>query len=81
MGNGCIVVTSDRELRTAVEASGAVAIYAGEFETKLRNLGEYGLNKDEGFNELRVYRRRGNPRRLSKRAKEKREAKEALGGF
>jgi hypothetical protein len=53
-----------------MEASGAVAIYAGEFEAKLRNLGECGLD-DEGFNELRVNRRRGNPRRLSKRAKER----------
>jgi len=50
MGNSCLVVTSDREVRRAAEASGAVAIYAGEFSAKLRNLDrEIAPNEDEGL--------------------------------
>ena len=37
-GSGCVVVTSDREVRRAVERFGAAAIYAGEFSQILRNL-------------------------------------------
>src|SRR3989337_1453855 len=37
-GSGCVVVTSDREVRTAVEKFGAAAIYAGEFAAILRRL-------------------------------------------
>ena len=36
-GSGCVVVTSDREVRRAVERFGAAAIYAGEFSEILRN--------------------------------------------
>ncbi len=72
LGNGCIVATSDREVRRAVEASGAVAIYAGEFTAKLRNFDEDGLS-DEGFEGLRVDGKRGNPRRLSKTERKRRE--------
>jgi hypothetical protein len=39
-GSGCVVVTSDREIRTAVERSGAVAVSAGEFNQILRSLDE-----------------------------------------
>jgi len=37
-GSGCVVVTSDREIRKAVERFGAVAVYAGEFNEILRSL-------------------------------------------
>jgi predicted RNA-binding protein with PIN domain len=37
-GSGSVVITSDREIRRAVERFGAVAIYAGEFNAILRNL-------------------------------------------
>lgn len=37
-GSGSVVITSDREIRRAVERFGAVAIYAGEFNEILRNL-------------------------------------------
>ncbi|TAK07513.1 hypothetical protein EPO44_03905 [bacterium] len=84
MGSGCVVVTSDREVRSAAEASGAVAIYAGEFSAKLRDLelkgtGFQGLRDqgleefvDEGMKGLRDKEKRGNPRRLSKRERKRR---------
>lgn len=39
-GSGCVVVTSDREIRHAVERFGVVAIYAGEFNQILGRLDE-----------------------------------------
>src|SRR4029450_14020714 len=39
-GAGCVVVTSDREVRSAVERFGAVPVYAGEFVEMLGNLGK-----------------------------------------
>lgn len=37
-GSGCVVVSSDREVRSSVEKFGATAIYAGEFSEILRQL-------------------------------------------
>jgi predicted RNA-binding protein with PIN domain len=37
-GSGSVVITSDREIRRAVERFGAVAVYAGEFNQILRAL-------------------------------------------
>jgi predicted RNA-binding protein with PIN domain len=87
MGSGCVVVTSDREVRSAAEASGAVAIYSGEFSAKLKNLDREPLfEEDEGFKGKRlndssevervlkrVQEKRGNPRRLSKTERKRRE--------
>ncbi|MBI4529650.1 MAG: NYN domain-containing protein [Deltaproteobacteria bacterium] len=79
MGSGCVVVTSDRELRQAVEASGAVAVYAGEFGAKLRNVDREIYLKAEDFEvdrELPAAReqpKKGNPRRLSKIERRRRE--------
>ena len=74
MGSGCVVVTSDREVRGAVEACGAVPIYAGEFSGKLKNLDrELIFEEDEGLQGLRVEGKRGNPRKLSKRERKRRE--------
>lgn len=77
MGSGCVVVTSDREVRRAAETSGAVAIHAGEFSAKLRNLDREHFfedeDKDEGLEDLRVQEKRGNPRRLSKKERKRRE--------
>ncbi len=77
MGSGCVVVTSDREVRRAVEASGAVAIYAGEFSAKLRRLdGQFAIkdeDEDETFEGLREGEKRGNPRKLSKSERKRRE--------
>ncbi len=80
MGSGCVVVTSDRQVRSSAEASGAVAIYAGEFTAKLRALelkgtGFQGLRDKglEGLKDLRVAGKRGNPRKLSKKERKRKE--------
>jgi len=64
-GNGCVVVTSDRAIRTAVERFGAVAVFAAEFNRILRSLdGFYG---DDEVDEVRLNAAKsGNPNRLSK---------------
>lgn len=72
LGHGCIVVTSDREVRSAVETSGAVAIYAGEFNAKLRNPDEDN-SRDEDLERSRFEEKRGNPKRLSKTERKRRE--------
>src|SRR3954463_2259770 len=45
VGSGCVVVSSDREVRQAVEKIGVVAIYAEEFTEILRNC-ESGYNSN-----------------------------------
>ena len=63
-GSGCVVVTSDREVRRAVEKFGAAAVYADEFSRILRNL---ELTEDGGSHEgERRPNKKGNPKRLAK---------------
>lgn len=63
-GSGCVVVTSDREVRRAVEKFGAAAVYASEFSRILRNL---ELSADTGGHpEERRSNKQGNPNRLAK---------------
>ncbi len=78
MGSGCVVVTSDREVRRSVEGSGAVAIHAGEFSAKLKSLereqvGDDGFERGEAFEDFSGHRKKGNPRRLSKEERKRRE--------
>jgi uncharacterized protein len=63
-GSGCVVVTSDREVRSAVEKFGAAAVYADEFSRILRNL-ELAADgaSDEGEHRPN---KKGNPKRLAK---------------
>ena len=64
-GSGAVVVSSDREIRSAVERFGAVAIYAAEFNRILRCLdGDYF--EDEDDNDETRSGKRGNPNRLPK---------------
>jgi predicted RNA-binding protein with PIN domain len=64
-GAGSVVVTSDREIRTAVERFGAVAVSAGEFSAILRALD--GAHSDDDFESGESARNAGgNPRRASK---------------
>ena len=63
--SGCVVVTSDREIRNAVERFGAVAISAGEFNRILRSL-DRPLGDDLDEETDRVSDRKGNPNQLSK---------------
>jgi hypothetical protein len=47
-GSGCVVVSSDREVRKGIEKFGATAVHAGEFNQILRQLDEPGRG-DEGY--------------------------------
>lgn len=74
-GSGCVVVTSDREIRNAVEKFGATAIYAGEFSSILRNI-ENPLNYEKDSEEdwlNETLAKKGNPRQLSKTERRRRE--------
>ena len=78
LGATCIVVTSDRDLRRSVESSGAVAVYVSEFLAKMRmdpaapdaveHDGEYEAPRRSPDG-----RKKGNPRRLSKAERVRRE--------
>jgi uncharacterized protein len=71
-GAGCVVVTSDREVRSAIERFGAVALYAGEFGEMLRNPGEPFDDQEPDYSQQRTPKK-GNPRRLSKKERKRRE--------
>lgn len=65
---GTVVVTSDREIQSAVERSGATAVSAGEFNRILRSLDRsYEEDDDEELDIGPV--RKGNSNRLSKSAR------------
>ena len=64
-GSGCIVVTSDREIRSAVEKFGAVSLRAGEFAEILGSIDVLPYDPEE-YNPEPGLRKKGNPRRLSK---------------
>lgn len=71
-GSGCVVVTSDREIRNAIEKIGATAITSGEFAEVLHSVG--GPTND--FSEIEPQGRlpkKGNPRRLSRADKKRSE--------
>lgn len=64
-GSGCVVVTSDREIRNAVERFGAVGIAASEFIEILRSMEQpFEDLFDDDETEQRA--KKGNPRQLSK---------------
>ena len=71
LGDACVVVTSDRELRMAVEASGATAIYAREFERKLRGIGDIDARPE--WDRTPTAQKRGNPKKLPKGERKRRE--------
>ena len=72
--SGCVVVTSDREVRNAVERLGAVALYAGEFRDMLSSgVQAYSFDDEELHDESRKMPKKGNPNRLSKKERKRRE--------
>jgi predicted RNA-binding protein with PIN domain len=79
MGSGCVVVTSDREVRRAVESTGATAIYSGEFDARLQRFDREPFHDEEDVTDhlseqnFQIQGKRGNPRRLSKRERKRRE--------
>ncbi len=72
LGSGCVVVTSDREVRRSAEGSSAVAVYAGEFTTILHNI------DDDAPDEIRRSTKKGNPRKLSKIERKRQEVLKKL---
>jgi predicted RNA-binding protein with PIN domain len=74
-GSGCVVVTSDREIRTAVERSGAVAVSAGEFNQILRSLD--GGYADDDLDAIELPQSRTG-RRLAKSERRKNEKLQKL---
>jgi predicted RNA-binding protein with PIN domain len=70
-GSSCVVVTSDREVRRVVEKFGAVAISAREFTDILRGL-ETPVVRVNLVGE-RETNKKGNPHRLSKTERKRRE--------
>ena len=78
IGPTCIVVTSDRDLRRNVESCGAVAVYVGEFLAKMRQPSSApdevdDVDEFEAPPRSRDGRKKGNPRRLSKAERVRRE--------
>ena len=71
-GSGCIVVTSDREVRNAVERFGVVALYAGQFSAMLHNQAR-SFDESPAEPSDRQGPKKGNPRRLSKKERRRRE--------
>jgi hypothetical protein len=67
-----VVVTSDREVRKAVEKFGAAAVYAGEFNAILRNL-DRPSTEDDDEDSLAFPLRGGNPNRPSKTERRRQE--------
>jgi uncharacterized protein len=71
-GSGCVVVTSDREIRNAVEKFGAVPIYSGEFAEILRELDRPFHEEDSDESNAASFGK-GNPNRLSKSERRRQE--------
>ncbi len=71
-GSGVVVVSSDREIRTAVRRFGAVALYAGEFMKMLGSLEALGLD-EEVESPAPGVSKKGNPKRLSKNERKRRD--------
>lgn len=71
-GSGCVVVTSDREIRNVVEKFGATTVPAGEFAEILRNA-DRPSDSSEFAQPQRDSSKKGNPRRLSKADKKRSE--------
>lgn len=63
--SGSVVVSSDRQIRSAVERFGAVAIYAAEFNQILRSIDRVRVEDEFDLDEASSTKR-GNPNRLSK---------------
>jgi uncharacterized protein len=70
--DGSVVATSDREIRSAVERSGAVAVSADELNRILRSLDGFSEEDDVDDGDFPAAKG-GNPNRLSKAERRRRE--------
>jgi len=69
LGNSCVVVSSDREVASAAEQAGGVALRIGEFEKRLWaavNEQEFYKTEEQETRPTRPTQKRGNPKRRSK---------------
>jgi uncharacterized protein len=76
LGHACIAVSSDREVAQAVEQAGGVALRISEFERRLMAAfkGTEDLSDEDSEQPvIRQAHKRGNPRRLSKTERKKRQ--------
>ncbi len=76
LGDTCVVVTSDRELRRSVERSGAVAVYVNQFLARMRPVPgapDPMEDDDGGPPRGRDGQKKGNPRRLSRSERRRRD--------
>lgn len=71
-GSSCVVITSDREVRRAVEKFGAIVVDTAEFVDILHKM-ETWDRVDMVDQSETVATREGNPRRLSKTERKRRE--------
>lgn len=71
-GSGCVVVTSDREIRAVVEKFGAACVTSGEFTEVLRS-SDRPYDNSEFAEPQRDSLKKGNPRRLSRADKKRSE--------
>lgn len=82
MGSACVVVTSDRDLRRSVESGGATAVYVGEFIEKMRTDPEtdpsWTDEEPEPTPRRTGDRKKGNPEKLSKAERKRREVLKKL---
>ncbi len=72
-GASCVVVSSDREVRGAVERFGSVAIHASEFAEIVYSLPRPGGRDALELADERAIHKGGNPHRLSKTERKRRE--------
>lgn len=70
LGPACTVVSSDREVQRRIRCHGGTAIFAGEFEARLRAVLESSTlpvaEEEEEDRPDRTTQKRGNPKRPSK---------------
>jgi predicted RNA-binding protein with PIN domain len=77
-GAGSVVVTSDREIRRAVERFGAIAISAGDFSQILRALDRGSSSEEFADEDDGEIVKSGNPNRLSKTERRRNDKLEKL---
>ncbi|HEY4485423.1 MAG TPA: NYN domain-containing protein [Nitrospiria bacterium] len=76
LGAACLLVSSDREIARESRAAGAVAVSIGEFEARLMETmsGPEGRDSEgEEADRPAVRSKKGNPRKLSKQDRKKRQ--------
>lgn len=80
MGNSCVIVSSDREVSSYARSQGALTMSSGEFDERLKLaviMSGPGEEKDED-DEIVPVQKKGNPRRLPKSERRRRQRLKGL---